>query len=89
MALLRIQEESSPVPLLITDIVMPELNGWELFERIQAIHPDIKALFLSGYSGDILRPSEAITQGTDFLQKPFKRCELLKKVRQLLDGRPD
>ena len=74
-----------PIHLLITDLVMPGLNGKELQEHILRDRPELKALFISGYPGEILAKRGLIWEETAFLQKPFPMMELLRKVRELLD----
>jgi PAS domain S-box-containing protein len=71
------------IDLLLSDVVMPNMNGGKLAEGIKALHPDIKVLFMSGYTKEILRPGGG---GSDFrfLQKPFTQAELLAKIRDLL-----
>jgi PAS domain S-box-containing protein len=76
----------APIDLLVTDLVMPELNGWELYQWISLHRPGLRALFMSGYPAGTVRPEELQGGGRDFLQKPFSRGELLRKVRQILDG---
>jgi two-component system cell cycle sensor histidine kinase/response regulator CckA len=78
------QREEQDIELLVTDLVMPEMNGWELYQWISLIRPKIKALFMSGYPAGTL-PSQN-GPGQDRLQKPFSRADLLRKVRQVLDA---
>jgi CheY-like chemotaxis protein len=82
---LRIQErEQSPIHLLITDVLMPHMNGPQLAQRLQQARPDIGILFLSGYTADA-----ALRQGlraeAAFLQKPFLPDDLARKTREVLD----
>ena len=70
--------------LLVTDVVMPEMNGWELAKRIADIRPGIRSLFMSGYPAGSVPAQEM--QGRILLQKPFSRADLLRKVRQALDA---
>ncbi len=78
--------ERENLALLVTDLVMPELNGWDLFQWISLLHPGIRTLFMSGYSSDVVHLEEALGPGREFLQKPFSRSALLRKVRHVLDG---
>jgi len=73
-----------PIHLLVTDLVMPEMNGRDLAERLSSERPDMKILFLSGYSGSVLS-SHGIREGISFLQKPFTIRSLSEKIRQILD----
>jgi two-component system, cell cycle sensor histidine kinase and response regulator CckA len=73
------------IDLLITDIVMPGMNGKELQERIKALRPDVKTLFMSGYTADIVAHRGILEEGMHFLQKPFTPLGLAKKVREVLN----
>lgn len=86
MAISLVQQGTESIPLLVSDIVMPDMNGRELYERLQPLLPNLKVLFMSGYSGDAIGASEPLGPGADFLPKPFKRTELLCKVRSLLNA---
>jgi CheY-like chemotaxis protein len=81
-------QEREGLALLLTDLVMPELNGWELYQWISLMNPGLRTLFMSGYSSDVVHLEEALGPGRAFLQKPFSRATLLRKVRQVLDGSP-
>jgi two-component system cell cycle sensor histidine kinase/response regulator CckA len=71
--------------LLLTDLIMPELSGAELAQRVQALVPGIRVLFMSGYADDIVTKNGALEPGAPFLEKPFTAKELAAKVRELLD----
>ena len=73
------------IDLLLSDVVMPELGGRELAERILTIRPDIKVLFMSGHTQDVIL-KEGVKAGTPFLQKPFTLSDLANKVRAVLDS---
>ncbi len=75
------------IDLLITDIIMPEMNGRDLADRLQAIHPALKRLYISGYTADIIASHGALETGVHFLQKPFTRTTLSSIVRAVLDER--
>ena len=75
-----------PIHLLITDVVMPGLNGKELEERLTRERPGLKVLFISGYTGDILAKRGLMGGETHFLQKPFRMLDLARKVREVLDS---
>jgi DNA-binding response OmpR family regulator len=77
---------SADFDLLITDIVMPGMNGHELAARFSAIQPEIKVLYISGYTEDDAFPVEIPRTGTNFVQKPFLPGELVTRVRAVLDG---
>ena len=73
--------------LLLTDIVMPYIGGHELAERITSIRPDIKILFMSGYVDDPMIIQAVQNSHVPFLEKPFNRTQLAKKVREAIEGR--
>ena len=73
------------IDLLLSDVVMPELGGRELAERILPMRPDIKVLFMSGHTQDVIL-KEGVKAGTPFLQKPFTPSDLANKVRAVLDS---
>jgi two-component system sensor histidine kinase EvgS len=75
-----------PVHLLVTDVVMPEMNGRELAARLRASRPELKTLFVSGYSASALAPRGVLDEGVHFLQKPFSLDDLAASVRQALDA---
>jgi PAS domain S-box-containing protein len=74
-----------PIHLLVTDVVMPEMNGKELLDKISATRPDIRCLFMSGYTADIIAHHGVLPEGVQFLQKPFTSQGLARKVRQVLE----
>ncbi len=73
--------------LLLTDIVMPYIGGHELAERITSLRPDIKILFMSGYVDDPMIIQAVQNSHVPFLEKPFNRTQLAKKVREAIEGR--
>ena len=73
------------IDLLITDVVMPEMNGKELAEKIQQFHPEVKVMFMSGYTANVIAHRGVLEEGINFLQKPFLMKDLSEKVRQILD----
>jgi two-component system cell cycle sensor histidine kinase/response regulator CckA len=77
-------EHDGPIHLLITDVVMPEMGGRELVERLVPIRPDLKVLYLSGYTDDAVIRHGVLQTDVAFLQKPFTITALAAKVRQVL-----
>jgi CheY-like chemotaxis protein len=75
-----------PIHLLLTDMVMPGMNGKELAERMQKIFPGMKVILMSGYADDGIIQWSTVMQGMDFLQKPFRVETLIRKVRNVLDA---
>ncbi|MCP4600616.1 MAG: response regulator [Proteobacteria bacterium] len=87
-ALLLCEQYEAPIHMILTDVVMPEMGGRELTERLLGMHPEMRVLLMSGYSDDsVLQASETFSNVT-FLQKPFSYQELAQKVRIVLDGEP-
>ncbi len=79
-------EHLLPIHLLLTDVVMPRGSGTELAQRLRALHPETRVLFMSGYIEDGVLPEGAGQPGAAFLQKPFAPDELARKVREVLSG---
>jgi CheY-like chemotaxis protein len=75
----------APLDLLITDVVMPEMNGRVLAEKITELCPDIRRLFMSGYTADVIASQGVLDNGVAFIQKPFSMKDLAEKVREVLD----
>lgn len=73
--------------LVITDMVMPDINGKELAQRLRADRPDIRVLFMSGYSDVMISQEGGLEEGVDFIQKPFSVQKFAGKVREILDRR--
>ena len=84
-ALELVQEYEARIHLLITDVVMPEMNGWQLKNELQKLIPDMKVLFMSGYTANIVADRGVLEKDVKFLQKPFSIESLAKKVREVLD----
>jgi len=85
-ALLFCENNDIPIDLLITDVVMPEMNGTELRDRIKAIRPGIKVLFMSGYTSNVIGHHGVLDKGVHFVQKPFGLKGLARKVRDAIKG---
>jgi PAS domain S-box-containing protein len=75
------------IHLLLTDVIMPVLNGRELYEQLRELRPELKVLFMSGYTTDVIGHHGVLEKGVHFLQKPFTRSALSIKIREALDAR--
>jgi PAS domain S-box-containing protein len=87
-AVLKFLEHRDAIELLILDVVMPRKNGQAVYEKIRELKPGIKALFTSGYTGDVVLDKGIADETVDFLSKPLPPVELLARVRQILDRKP-
>jgi two-component system cell cycle sensor histidine kinase/response regulator CckA len=81
------ENNDTRIDLLITDVVMPGMNGRELRDRIKIIRPDVKVLFMSGYTSNVIVHHGVLEQGVNFLQKPFSMNILARKVGEMIDSR--
>jgi CheY-like chemotaxis protein len=86
-ALAAIQQNQLPVDLLLTDVVMPEMNGRLLAQVLVTARPNVKVLYMSGYTDTAILHSAMLRHGAAFLAKPFTPKSLALKVREVLDGR--
>ncbi len=87
-AVRKFMEHRDRIDLLILDVIMPKMNGREVYEAIKIVNPRIKVIFTSGYTGDIIRTKGMVGQDAHFLQKPVAIDELLQKIRSVLDETP-
>ncbi len=78
------EHNSGRIHLLLTDVIMPEMNGRDLAKRLLALHPNMRILFMSGYTADTIAQHGVLDEGVQFIQKPFSRAELSAKVREAL-----
>jgi two-component SAPR family response regulator len=85
-ALLTAERYDGPIGLMLTDVVMPYMNGVELAQRFQPLRPEVPVLFMSGYSEEAINQGD-ITKGLNYLAKPFTPDQLSLKVRDVIDGR--
>ena len=84
-ALLLSQQHAGPIELMATDIIMPDMSGPQIAKQLTALRPDMKVLFLSGYADDVVVRHGFIDEDMPFLEKPFTRDGLVKKVHEVLD----
>jgi len=85
-ALELVKGHAAPIHLLLTDVVMPHKNGRELAELLSPLHPEMKILFMSGYTEDSMVIRGLLNAALPFIQKPFPPMDLLCKVREMIDG---
>ena len=84
-AITKFMENREKIHLVILDMIMPKKNGKEVSEALRNVSPGIKILFVSGYTMDIIKNRELTESGFDFIHKPVRPQELLRKVREVLD----
>ena len=84
-ALEIVQGHTGRIHMVISDVVMPQMGGRQLAERLQALRPEIRVLFVSGYTENSILRSGNLVEGEAFLQKPFTPLALARRVRELLD----
>jgi len=87
-ALSLAESHPEPIHLLLTDVVMPHMNGEELARRMKALRPDTKVIHMSGYTDDAILRNGRLPHGDAFLAKPFTFSTLTETVRAILDGTP-
>ncbi|MGH7545568.1 MAG: ATP-binding protein [Gemmatimonadota bacterium] len=85
----QLESESTSVDLLLTDAILPGASGRELADRARAARPDLKVLFVSGYTDDVIARHGVLEAGVEFLEKPFTPEALARRVRDVLDARPE
>ena len=78
------ENHTGVIDLLMTDVVMPEMNGRDLAEQITRLYPDIRLLFMSGYTANIIAHQGVLEEGVLFIQKPFSMNDLGTRVREAL-----
>jgi two-component system cell cycle sensor histidine kinase/response regulator CckA len=86
-ALRQAREHTGPIDLLLTDVIMPEMSGWDLSQVLVVLRPETAVLFMSGYSADVLAPRGVPASDFALLQKPFGSEALAARVREVLGGR--
>jgi CheY-like chemotaxis protein len=81
------REHAGEIHLLLTDVVMPGMNGRDLAKNLLSLYPNLKRLFMSGYTANVIAHHGVLDPGVHFLQKPFSLKELADKVREALDSK--
>lgn len=87
-ALRLAEEHSDRFQLLITDVIMPDMNGRDLAKKVLAAHPEVKCLYMSGYTANAIAHHGVLDEGLHFIQKPFTLTDMAMKVRETLNN-PD
>jgi CheY-like chemotaxis protein len=82
-----VNELNGSVDMLITDVIMPDMNGKSLYMRIAEKYPHTKVLYMSGYADSTFTQNGILEEGTAYIQKPFSAAGLAGKVREVLDSR--
>jgi len=77
--------KAQKIDLVVTDVIMPGASGVELVRELRTSRPDIRVLYLSGYTNDAIGRHGVLEPGVPFLAKPFRPAELARKVREVLD----
>jgi len=85
-AIKRFMENSERIALVLLDVVMPKKNGQSVYEEIRRVRPGVKALFISGYTQDIISRKGVLDEGINFIAKPVKPDELLAKIKEVLQN---
>ena len=80
--------DREPIHLLVTDVVMPGMNGRQLAEHLAEGHPETRTLFTSGYTDNIIAHHGVLERGIEFLSKPYALEALTRRVREMLDKAP-
>ena len=80
------QQHPGKIHLLISDVIMPEMNGRDLADRLLAVRPEMKVLFMSGYTANVIAHHGVLKEGVNFIQKPFSMEELGRRMREVLDA---
>jgi signal transduction histidine kinase/ActR/RegA family two-component response regulator len=81
-----VESDDQPIHLLLTDVIMPGLNGQDVALRVRALRPDIRVLFMSGYNEEAVLRHGVLAAGTAFIEKPFSPSVLLERVRSILSS---
>jgi PAS domain S-box-containing protein len=79
------KEYKNKIHLLVTDVIMPEMNGLELANSIESLYPDLRRIFMSGYTANAIAHHGVLDEGVQFVQKPFSKKDLATIVRKVLD----
>jgi DNA-binding response OmpR family regulator len=84
-AVTRFRNQRDKISLVLSDVVMPKKNGKEILDEVRALEPGMKFIFISGYTADVIHSKGILERDVDFITKPFRKVDLLRKVREVLD----
>lgn len=79
-----LEDMNREIDLILTDVIMPDMGGREMFMQASAKYPDLKVIYMSGYTGDVVGPEGQLSEKEEFIQKPFSMHQMLQKVHNLL-----
>ncbi len=85
-ALRLCEHHQGPIHLMLTDVVMPQMSGRQLAERMASLRPQMKVLFMSGYTDNAIVHHGVLNEDTAYIQKPFSPDDLIKKIREVLEA---
>ena len=85
-ALLVCEKHEGKIDLMLTDVIMPQMSGRDLADRLAPSHPEMKVLYMSGYTDNAIVNHGVLDAGISFVQKPFTPNVLLRRVREVLEG---
>ncbi len=83
------QKHAGKIHLLLTDVVMPEMNGRDLAAQLASVYPELKFLFMSGYTANVIAHQGVLDEGVQFIQKPFSMKDIAVKIQNILEGADD
>ena len=81
-----LESRKETVQLLLTDVVMPDMNGRELYAELVRKHPRLKVLYMSGYTDNVIIHHGILDDGVQFIQKPFTTHSIVSKVREVINS---
>ena len=88
-AFMLCEQYDERIDLILSDVILPGMDGRQVVERLQKIHPEAKALYMSGYTDNVIVHHGMLEQGIHFVQKPFTLESLARKVREVIDGKDE